>query len=50
MGSFSDSHMLVLLGIIGRLIVPDWNGFWTKLLSFAASDAVTSRKANDTSY
>ena len=45
MGSFSDSRI-----IIGRLIVPDWNGLWTELLSFAASDAVTSRKANDTSY
>ena len=31
------------------IIVPDWNGLWTELLSFAASDAVTSRKANDTS-
>jgi hypothetical protein len=38
------------------IIVPNWNGLWTELsmiigslLSFAASDAVTSRKANDTS-
>ena len=49
MGSF-QIHIKSNARMIGRLIVPDWNGLWTELLSFAASDAVTSRKATDTSY